>query len=192
MPAMPRTATPAMLSLIAALSVATPFVWAVPVAAETDTSSRQVVAENAAASEIAFEDIIAKVKAAGYPEILRIDHESDRYEIKARNPQGVILEVYIDPASGEFVLDPNTGKPLTKTVGRSFKADPQVALDGIIAQVKAAGYAEVYAIEQEHALYEVKVRDVQGRRFELYVHPQTGELLKHPKTGKPLVQDLGD
>jgi hypothetical protein len=41
------------------------------------------------------------------------------------------------------------------------------------------GYVEVYSIQYRHTLYEVKVRDAEGLRVELFVHPSAGKLLRN-------------
>jgi hypothetical protein len=45
--------------------------------------------------------------------------------------------------------------------------------------VKAEGYVEVYSIQYRHTLYEVKVRDAEGLRVELFVHPSIRKPLRN-------------
>ena len=142
--------------------------------------------------KLSVEEIIAAVHAAGFSEISKIEREKGVYEVKVRRPRktgAIVFEVYVDPKTGELVRDPETDEPLTKRIGRRSEPTQAIAFEEIVAKVEAAGYLEVYSIEYEHSLYEVKARDAEGRRVELYVHPKTGKLLKN-RSGDPLTQDL--
>lgn len=55
---------------------------------------------------------------------------------------------------------------------------PDLGVKAILDAVEAAGYAHVSEIERERGAYEVKARDTDGRRMELYVAADTGEILK--------------
>lgn len=55
---------------------------------------------------------------------------------------------------------------------------PVMSMEQVIGQLKADGYGEVYEIEREHGRYEVKAKNREGRRVELYLDAQTGEVLK--------------
>jgi len=141
-------------------------------------------------SRVPIEDVVATVRKEGYGEIYAVDIEHGRYEVKARDPHGQIVELFLDLKSGELFRDAATGKPLFKRVGPIKGTGTPLSVEHVVAQVEAAGYTGVYSIEYEHSLYEVKALDPAGRKVELYVHPKSGELLKHPRTGEPLAEEI--
>ena len=55
----------------------------------------------------------------------------------------------------------------------------------IVSQVNAAGFSDVYFIGFEHGLYSIKVRHPVGHNVEVQLDPESGALVKDPKTGKP-------
>ena len=49
----------------------------------------------------------------------------------------------------------------------------------VLARLSALGYQDVREVERKSdKLYEVKARDAQGRRVELYLDPRSGEVLQ--------------
>jgi uncharacterized membrane protein YkoI len=144
-----------------------------------------------AQARLSVGQILAVVKAAGYTKVGKIEREHGVYEVDARDPKGWRVEIYVDAKTGGLVIDPETGKPRSERKSDEEPSGP-LDYDAVVAEIKAEGYLEVYAIEYEHALYEIKVRDAAGRKVELFVHPKTGELLRHPKTGKPLKEIVDD
>jgi uncharacterized membrane protein YkoI len=48
----------------------------------------------------------------------------------------------------------------------------------VLAQLRDQGYVEIDEIERERDRFEVKARDREGRRVELYLDARTGETLK--------------
>ncbi|MDH3980724.1 MAG: PepSY domain-containing protein [Gammaproteobacteria bacterium] len=132
------------------------------------------------------EYIIGKCNAAGFTDVYYVAFEHGLYEIKARNPDRQYVEIKLDPKTGELLKDAETGKIRYKTITRADPIGTPLAWEGIISQIKKEGYREVYSIHYDHQLYEVHARDDQNRVFELFVNPNTGKLLRHPTTGKPL------
>jgi hypothetical protein len=62
--------------------------------------------------------------------------------------------------------------------GEQATPAPAIAMEQVLAQLKAEGYSEVYEIEREHDKYEVKAKNRDGRTVELYVDASTGKTLK--------------
>jgi len=93
----------------------------------------------------------------------------------------IVFEVYVDPKTGQLLLDPETGEPRSKRIGRRQEPTHPIPYERIVEQVIAEGYVEVYSIDYRHALYEVKVRDAEGAIVELFARPSTGELLRNRK-----------
>jgi uncharacterized membrane protein YkoI len=155
--------------------------------AQTGTTPESgVIGESGpAGARLSVGRILSTVKAAGYTEVRKIEREHGVYEVDVRDPKGWRVEVFVDAKTGGLVIDPETGKPRSERLSDKEPSGP-LDFEAVAAQVKAEGYPEIYSIEYEHAIYEIKARDAAGRKVELYVHPKTGELLRHPKTGKPL------
>jgi uncharacterized membrane protein YkoI len=53
-----------------------------------------------------------------------------------------------------------------------------LSMGQILAKVKERGFTEIYEVERERGVYEVKTRDAEGRLMELYLDAKTGEVLK--------------
>ena len=157
----------------------------------TTPATRIIGESETAQARLSVAQILAAVKEAGYTEVRKIAREHGVYEVDARDPKGWLVEIFVDPKTGGLVLDPETGKPRSERLSDKKPSVP-FDYDALVAEIKAEGYLEVYAIEYEHALYEIKVRDAAGRKVELFAHPKTGKLLRHPKTGKPLKEDVSD
>jgi hypothetical protein len=136
------------------------------------------------------EYITSKANAAGFTDVYYVTFEHGLYDIKARNSAGQYVEINLDPKTGELVKDPETGKTRYKTITRPDPNGTPLAWEGIISQIKKEGYQEVYSVHYDHHLYEVHARDGENRVFELFVNPNTGELLRHPTTGKPLTERI--
>ena len=132
------------------------------------------------------EYITSKVNAAGFTDVYFVAFEHGLYDIKARNSAGQYVEIRLDPKTGELVKDAETGKIRYETVTRADTDQAHLPWEGIISQIKDEGYKEVYSVHYDHQLYEVHARDGQNRVFELFVNPNTAELIRHPATGKPL------
>lgn len=56
-----------------------------------------------------------------------------------------------------------------------------LTMDEVLARLRTAGYSDFHEIEREHQRYEVKGRDADGRRVELYVDARTGEVVKEER-----------
>ncbi len=141
---------------------------------------------------LSVQRIVAVVEAAGFSEVSRIEREKGVYEVQVRHPRRgtkILFEVHVDPKTGQLLLDPETGKPRSKRIGRLRKPTHPIPHEQIVGVVKAAGYVEVYSVQYRHALYEVKVRDAEGLRVELYLQPSTGKLLRN-RDGELIAEDL--
>jgi hypothetical protein len=64
-------------------------------------------------------------------------------------------------------------------IGELPRDETRLRVQAIVAAVQAAGFGEVYSIQYRHTLYEVKVRDAEGLRVELFVHPSIRKPLKN-------------
>ncbi len=53
-----------------------------------------------------------------------------------------------------------------------------LSMEELVATLKQQGYSEIYEIERERGVYEVKARSENGSRVKLYVDPESGEILR--------------
>lgn len=76
---------------------------------------------------------------------------------------------------------PLHAQPASASVSSSAMPAEQGSADiqQVLARLGALGYQDVREIERKSdKLYEVKARDAQGRRVELYLDPRSGEVLQ--------------
>ena len=55
----------------------------------------------APAPAIPIEQVLAQLKAEGYGEVYEIEREHGRYEVKAKNRDGRMVELYLDARTGQ-------------------------------------------------------------------------------------------
>jgi uncharacterized membrane protein YkoI len=55
----------------------------------------------APAPAVPMEQVLARLKAEGYREIYEIEREHGKYEVKARNREGRMVELYLDARTGK-------------------------------------------------------------------------------------------
>lgn len=60
-------------------------------------------------------------------------------------------------------------------------SSPQLSMDEVLARLRSAGHSDFREIEREHGRYEVKSRNAQGDRVELYVDARSGEIVKEKR-----------
>lgn len=58
---------------------------------------------------------------------------------------------------------------------------PVLSMDKLTATLKEQGYSEIYKVEREHGVYEVKARDPKGLTVKLYVDLKSGRILRQKK-----------
>ncbi|GMQ95832.1 MAG: hypothetical protein BMS9Abin14_294 [Gammaproteobacteria bacterium] len=51
-------------------------------------------------------------------------------------------------------------------------------MEELVATLKQQGYGEIYEIEREDGVYEVKARGETGSTVKLYVDPESGQILR--------------
>ncbi len=126
-------------------------------------------------------DIAARLQKSGYPHIHSIEFEHGRYEVEAR-----------DAREREFTLsvNPNTGVAESKSIGWAKLTESDFLVGEIVKNAKSAGVEEVYAIEREHAMYEIVARGAGNRLIKIFAHPRTGRLIRFSKSGKLLSKKI--
>jgi len=63
-------------------------------------------------------------------------------------------------------------------IGDHAGARSALPMEKIVTKLEEQGYTEVYDIEQEGGVYEVKALDPKQGRVELYVDPSSGNVLR--------------
>ncbi len=86
------------LTVAIAAAFTAPAVVAYDVFASSDT-----VLQASGGEHMTPDQIIEKVKAAGYTDIRKIENEHGRYEVKVRDADGKRLELKVDAKTGEIV-----------------------------------------------------------------------------------------
>lgn len=85
-------------------------------------------------------------------------------------------------ALGGYAMAQQSGPTATPGIATPTSAQPILSVPDVTARVAAQGYTDIAAVERKgDTRYEVKARDPQGRRMELYVDARTGEILKHER-----------
>lgn len=52
---------------------------------------------------LSLEQVVAHLKQQGYADIYEVEREHGAYEVKARNPQGQKVKLYVEPRTGEVL-----------------------------------------------------------------------------------------
>lgn len=75
--------------------------------------------------------------------------------------------------------DEDAGRPAEHSAGGASSSD--LAWDELLTRLRDAGYSDIREIEREREKYEVKGRNSEGYRVELYVDARTGEIIKEER-----------
>ena len=70
------------------------------ISAPATSASVTTEANNSSAKLLSIRDIYDRVDAAGYRQVREIDLDHGRYEVKALNPQGQSVKLYVNARSG--------------------------------------------------------------------------------------------
>ncbi len=54
-------------------------------------------------SVLSMAEIVTRLNEQGYAQIYEIERERGAYEVKARNAEGALMELYIDPKTGQVL-----------------------------------------------------------------------------------------
>ncbi|HMM86493.1 PepSY domain-containing protein [Azohydromonas sp.] len=121
----------------------------------------------------------ARLEAAGYRDIVEIERERDRYEVKALDAEGRRVELDVDASTAEVRKTEVKGSARAPRPDASAAATPApLTLAQVHERVAAAGYRSIEKIERERDRVEVRALDAEGRRVELDVDPLTAQVRK--------------
>ena len=137
------------------------------VATQPNERARDAVAGDT--SELSIEQAIATLKELGYSDITDIGREGDRYCVEARDPSGKKVETFLDIRTGEIVFE---------EIRNPDGPTPGLSRTDVIARLTAQGYPKVSKIERDGDRYWVIASDADGKKFELHVSTNTGEIVR--------------
>ena len=73
----------------------------------------------------------------------------------------------------------DSDEDLRRGIGASARSDSDpLSVEDVVAHLRSSGYGDIREVEREYGLYEVKGRDRQGERVEVYVDARSGEIVK--------------
>ena len=98
----------------------------------------------------------------GYTNINDIEFEEGVWTADATSPDGSLVEVTLDAATGKIIPDEGVA-----TIGRA----------AVIANLTALGYTAIHDIDFENGVWKVEAKDKAGVDVELKVDPNTGKVL---------------
>lgn len=96
------------VATIAAMALATGIAGAAYAASDDDSYKRageESVSSKRSSDSTVFpiDEIVARLRTAGYTEIREVERERGRYEVKGRDAQGQPVELYMDARTGEVL-----------------------------------------------------------------------------------------
>jgi uncharacterized membrane protein YkoI len=107
--------------------------------------------------------VVQNLQKAGYTGIHKIKFEHNVYQAIAINPEGRPVRVAVNPANGEV------SKP-------SKQLQEQLTLLDAVKKVEGAGYTQITKIDLEDNKFEVKATDKNGKKVDVEVDGQTGNI----------------
>lgn len=157
-------------SMIAALAI---------FALNSQAYSSESAQANNASSLTSFKTTIQLVQKGVYGDIYEIEKEYGFVKVKVRDENGDRLKLAVVPETGKItVLEKKNKRPK-----KQYQAvNTQISLDQALNIVSQQGYSSVEEIELENGYYGVEVRDENGRKHDIAIDAQTGEILPQWKT----------
>ncbi|MHB1947557.1 MAG: PepSY domain-containing protein [Gammaproteobacteria bacterium] len=123
-----------------------------------------ILAEELPTKSLTMSSVIQKLQSKGYNIIRKVKIEDGNYKAETINSQGIEVKVRINSQTGE--ISSSNEKPVKLTM-----------LDAV-KKVEAAGYHDIYKVESEDGTYEVKAFGKDGKKAELKVNANTGDVSK--------------
>lgn len=90
----------------------------------------------------------------------------------------MVLAVGVNAGSHAAGMASKEAQNVNPPAAEQVAPEPYLTEQEIAEALESQGYTEITKIELEKGKYEVKARDADGRRIELYADPRTGEILK--------------
>lgn len=128
-----------------------------------------LVSTPAVAAELSAADVQAKLRAAGYTQVLELERDDGLWEADVTRADGSFEEVIIDPANGE-IFDPRGGRTL-------LDAGQILALAG------KAGFTQIESFERDGATWQLEARNARNQRVEVRMSGHDGRVLSSKREG---------
>lgn len=128
-----------------------------------------LVSAPAVAAELSAADVQAKLRTAGYTQVLELERDDGLWEADVTRADGSFEEVIIDPANGE-IFDPRSGRTL-------LDAGQILALAG------KAGFTQVASFERDGATWQLEARNARNQRVEVRMSGHDGRVLSSKREG---------
>lgn len=97
----------------------------------------------------------------------------------------VAMEILQDTGPATTATSPATTSPVGSAPVAGTQAPAPMSIPQLIDVLAKQGYTDVSEVERKTgAIYEIKARDANGNRRELYVDSRTGDILKEERGGK--------
>lgn len=128
-----------------------------------------LVAPPAMAAELSAADVQAKLRAAGYTQVLELERDDGLWEADVTRADGSFEEVIVDPANGE-IFDPRSGRAL---------------LDAgqILDRAGKAGFRQIESFERDGATWKLEARNARDQRVEVRMSGHDGRVLSTKREG---------
>lgn len=95
---------------VATLGVVTALGLVAGIAGPVMASEQSPYGQSKATEEIArpgqylsMEQVVAQLKQQGFGDVYEVEREHGAYEVKARNPEGDMVKLYVDPRTGKVL-----------------------------------------------------------------------------------------
>lgn len=126
--------------------------------------AQSIYAEEPSTKSLTMSAVIQKLQSKGYNIIRKVKIEDGNYKAETINSQGIEVKVRINSQTGEITS--SNEKPVKLTMFDAVK------------KVEAADYHDIYKVESEEGKYEVKAFGKDGKKVELEVNANTGNISK--------------
>lgn len=128
-----------------------------------------LVAPPAMAAELSAADVQAKLRAAGYTQVLELERDDGLWEADVTRADGSFEEVIVDPVKGE-IFDPRSGRAL---------------LDAgqILDRAGKAGFRQIESFERDGATWKLEARNARDQRVEVRMSGHDGRVLSSKREG---------
>lgn len=74
-----------------------------PAFAQNASSMSAGASASSSADWLTIPQVIQRLESSGYRDFEEVDRESDSYEVKATDPEGRRVEIYVDPVTAEVL-----------------------------------------------------------------------------------------
>ena len=121
-------------------------------------------AESVPTPSMPMSSLLQTLQSKGYVAVRKIEFDDGIYKVIAINPQGEEMKLKVNPQTGEITKPENVKKVFTMT--------------DIARKLESQGYTNIFRMESDGKSYDVKALDKNGKKFNLTVDAENGEVKK--------------